>query len=248
MSAVHADPRWRGLYAAAGAGAILTALFIPLQVVVFIAWPPPTSHSLAAWFDLFNGNPLLGLVSLDLLMMVEQVMLIPVVLAVWLLAHRSSESSALLGAAFWLAGGLLILTSNTAFEMLSLSHGYAAAPASEQVTYLAAAQGMLASYWDMGTSFVFGYVLASAGGILVGVAMIRARLFGRAAGWLLVVANIIGLGIFVPGVGVLLALGSVLILWFWYLRAGWSLARLARSSTEAVEAASSRVATSSPAL
>ena len=169
-------------------------------------------------------------------------------LAIWLLAHRASESAALLGAALWLAGGLLILTSNTGFEMLSLSRGYAAAPAAEQATYLAAAQGMLASYWDMGTSFVFGYVLASTGGILVGVAMIRARLFGRAAGWLLVVANVVALGIFVPGVGVVLALGSVLILWFWCLRVGWSLARLARRGrTEAILAASSPVAASSPA-
>jgi hypothetical protein len=228
MSHVHADARWQGMFAAAGLGAILTALFIPLQVVVFIAWPPPASHSLAAWFELFTGNPLLGLVSLDLLMMVEQVLLIPIVLALWLLAHRASESAALLGAALWLSGGLLILASNTGFEMLSLARGHAAASATEQATYLAAAQGMLASYWDMGTSFVFGYVLAAAGGILTGSAMLRGRLFGRAAGWLLVVANAIGLGIFVPGVGVVLALASVLILWAWFLWIGWSLLRLAR--------------------
>jgi hypothetical protein len=247
MSAVHADPRWRGLFAAAGAGAILTAVFIPLQVAVFIAWPPPTSHSLAAWFDLFTGNPLLGLVSLDLLMMVEQVLMVPVVLAVWLLAHRASESAALLGAVLWLAGGLLLLTSNTGFEMLSLSRGYATATAAEQLTYLAAAQGMLASYWDMGTSFVFGYVLTSTGGILVGTAMIRARLFGRATGWLLVVANVVAFGIFVPGVGVALALGSVVIVWFWCLRAGWSLARLALPRIEAIGAVPSPAVTSSAA-
>jgi hypothetical protein len=230
MEHPHADPRWGGLFAAAGTGAILTALFIPLQVVVFIAWPPPASHSLVAWFDLFTGNPLLGLVSLDLLMMVEQVLLIPIVLAIWLLVHRASESASLLGVALWLAGGLLILASNTGFEMLSLSRGYAAASAAEQASYLAAAQAMLASYWDMGTSFVFGYVLASVGGILVGVAMVRERLFGRAPGRLLVVANVIGLGIFVPGVGVVLALGSVLILWAWFVGLGWSFLRLARSA------------------
>ena len=221
-------PRWRGLFAAAAVGALLTALFIPLQVVVFIAWPPPASHSLAAWFELFTGNPLLGLVSLDLLMMVEQVLLIPVVLAIWILAHRASESAALLGAALWLSGGLLILASNTGFEMLSLARGYAAASPAEQATYLGAAQGMLASYWDMGTSFVFGYVLASTGGILAGVAMLRAGLFGRAAGWVVVVANVVGLGIFVPGVGVVLALASVLLLWAWFLRIGWGFLRLAR--------------------
>jgi hypothetical protein len=226
----HADPRWRGLFAAAAVGAILTALCVPLQVIVFIAFPPPTGQSPAAWLDLFATNPVLGLVSLDFLMMVEQVLMIPVVLALWLLVHRASESAALLGAAVWLGGGLLLLGSNTGFEMLALARGHAVAPEAGHAVYVAAAQGMLASYWDMGTSFVFGYVLTSTGGILVGLAMARAALFGRLAGRVLVVANVVGLGIFLPGVGVVLALGSVVILWAWFLRAGWGFARLVRGA------------------
>jgi hypothetical protein len=228
MNHVFTDLRWRGVYLAAGVGALLTALFIPLQIGVFIAWPPPASRSLTAWFDLFNATPLLGLLSLDLLMMVEQVLLIPIVLAIWLLAHRRSESAALVGASLWLTGAVLLLGSNTGFEMLSLAHGYAAADPAGRATYLAAAQGMLASYWDMGTGFVFGYVVASVGGILVGFAMVRAALFGRAAGWTLIAGSVISFGIFIPGPGVVLALGSVVVLWFWYLRMGWSLVRLAR--------------------
>ena len=87
---------------------------------------------------------------------------------------------------------------------------------------------MLASYWDMGTSFVFGYVLSAVGGILLGAALVRAGAFGRAAGWLLVVANVVGLGIFLPGVGIAVSLVSVLLLWVWYLRIGWSLAQMVR--------------------
>lgn len=226
--APRADRRWRGLFLLAGAGAALTAALIPLQVLVFIAWPPPASHSVAAWFDLFNDSPLLGLVSLDLLMMLEQVLLIPLVIALWLLVHRSSESGALVGLALWLGGGLLILSSNTGLEMLSLARGYAAAPEAARVGYLAAGQVMLATYWDMGTAFAFGYVMASLAGILVGSAMVRARLFGRLPGSLLAGANVIGLGIFVPGPGLVLALVSVLILWGWYVRTAWGLLRLAR--------------------
>ena len=211
------DARWRGLMLAAGAGALLTALCIPLQVATFIAFPPPTSHSVEAWFGLFNETPVLGLLSLDLLMMVEQVLVVPIVLGTWLLVHRASESTALLGTAAWLMGALLLLGSNTGFEMLALARGYAAAGAADQAPYLGAAQAMLATYWDMGTGFVFGYALSSVGGILVGVAMLRARVLGRAAGWLLVVGSIVGTGIFVPGIGVALALTSVLLLWAWYL-------------------------------
>lgn len=139
-----------------------------------------------------------------------------------------------LGTALWITGAVLLLGSNTGFEMLSLSRGYAAADPAGQATYLAAAQGMLASYWDMGTSFVFGYVVSAIGGILVGAAMVRVSLFGRATGLMLVAGSVISLGIFIPGPGVVLALGSVVVVWFWYLRTGWALLRVVRPGAPAV--------------
>ena len=220
--------RWRGVFAAAAAGAILTAICVPLQVALFIAVPPPTSHSVGAWFDLFNQNPIIGLLSLDLLMMVEQVLAVPIILALFLLVYRAAASATLLGAAAWLMGAVLFLGSNTGFEMLALARGYAASAPADQAAYIAAGHGMLASYWDMGTAFVFGYALSAVGGILLGAALVRAGALGRAAGWLLVVANVIGLGIFLPGVGIAVSLVSVLLLWVWYVRVGWSLVRMVR--------------------
>ena len=70
---------------------------MPLQVALFIAVPPPASHSVGAWFDLFNGSPVIGLLSLDLLMMVEQVLAVPIILALFLLPigpRRRRRSSA----------------------------------------------------------------------------------------------------------------------------------------------------------
>jgi hypothetical protein len=224
----HITARWRGVLAAAAAGAILTAICIPLQVALFIAAPPPASHSVGAWFDLFNSSPIVGLLSLDLLMMVEQVLAIPIILALFLLVVRASPSATLLGAAAWLMGAILFLGSNTAFEMLALARGYSAAVPADQPAYLAAGQGMLASYWDMGTSFVFGYVLSAVGGIVLGTALVRSGALGRSAGWLLAVANVVGLGIFLPGVGVAVSLFSVLLLWVWYVRTGWSFVRMLR--------------------
>jgi hypothetical protein len=172
--------RWRGVFATAAAGAMLTAICVPLQVALFIAAPPPASHPVAAWFDLFNQSPLIGLLSLDLLMMVEQVLAVPIILGLFLLIQPTAASATLLGASAWLMGAVLFLGSNTGFEMLALARGYAAAGPTDQAAYLAAGQGMLASYWDMGTSFVFGYVLSAVGGTLLGAALVRAP--GRSAG------------------------------------------------------------------
>jgi hypothetical protein len=227
---VSSDPRWRGLLAIGAAAALLTAACIPLQVILYLVVPPPTSHAVTAWFDLFAAAPVTGLLSLDLLMMVEQVLIVPIALGLWLLTHRASESAALVGVAAWLFGAVLIVASNTGFEMLSLARGFAQAGELERSAYLAAGQAMLASYWDMGTSFVFGYVLASVGGLLAGVALLRSGVAGRAAGWLLVVGNVVGLGIFVPGAGVALSLLSVAILWAWFARIGWWLLRCVRAA------------------
>jgi hypothetical protein len=222
------DPRWRGLYLAAVAGAALTALCIPLQVLLFILWPPPASREIADWFGLFNGNPVLGLLSMDLVMMIEQVLLVPVIIALWVVLRRTSEPLVLVGVALWLAGGFLFIGSNTSFEMLALARGYAAAASDgARAVYLAAGQGMLATYFDMGTSFVFGYLLTALGGTLVGVAMLRLAGW-KAAGRILIAANILGLCIFLPGVGIALSLVSVLLLVAWYVLVARRLAGLAR--------------------
>jgi hypothetical protein len=63
-------------------------------------------------------------------------------------------------------------------------------------------------------------------GILVGIGMLRTTVFGRAAAWAVIVANVLGFGLFLPGIGILLSLVSVLILVVWYLAIGWRMVRL----------------------
>ncbi len=85
---------------------------------------------------------------------------------------------------------------------------------------------------EYGTAFVMGYVLASVAGILVGMAMLRSAAFPAIAGWVAIVANLLGLALFVPGIGVWLSIGSVLLLIVWYAVVGWRLLRLPATSGE----------------
>lgn len=224
---------WRGLYAAAGVAALLTALALPFQMILFIAWPLPEHGTAADWFALFQANPVHGLLSLDLVMMVEQVLAIPIAVALYRLLHRASESTMAIALAACLAGAVLLLASNTAFQMLTLANGYsAAATEAARASFLAAGESMLATYWGMGTQFVFGYLLLASAGTLMGVAMLRARTFGRIAAWSAIVGNVMGVGIFLPGIGVGISLVSVLVLWAWYLLIGVQLVRIGRSRTD----------------
>lgn len=225
-----ADPRFVSLYRVAGAGALLTALLIPLQVVAFIVWPLPQGGA-AEWFAVFRENPLRGLVSYDLLILLEEALLIPVVLALYMLLHRRSESLMLTGASLWFVSITLFIGANTGFEMLTLAARHAdATDEAARAAYLATGEGMLAAYMGNGTSFVVGYLLASVAGILVGAAMLRTPIFHRAAAYAVIAANVLGFGLFLPGIGILLSLVSVVILGVWYAVIGWRLLRLPRDT------------------
>ena len=222
------DQAWRGVYAAGGAGALFSALLILFQMILYIAWPPPEHGTAADWFAFFQANPLHGLLSLDLPMMLEQVLAIPIVVALYRILHRTNESAMALALTGWLVGATLFIASNTAFEMLSLSNGYAAAGTdAARAPFLAAGEAMLATYWGQGTSFVFGYLLTSLAGVLVGVVMLRSHVFSRPAAYGALAGNILGLALFLPGIGIGLSLLSVVILWAWYLLVGLRLVRLA---------------------
>jgi hypothetical protein len=225
-SAAVKGGHWTGLYRAAGIGALVTGFLIPLQVVAFIVWPLPEG-SATAWFALFREDPIRGLVSYDLLILLEEILLIPIVLALYVLLRRGNESLMLVASATWLLSIALFIGANTGFEMLTLANRHAeAASEAQRAAFLASGEGMLAAYMGNGTSFVMGYVLASIAGILIGIAMLRTMVFGRIAAAAVILANVLGFGLFVPGIGILLSLISVLILVAWFLLIGWRLIRL----------------------
>jgi hypothetical protein len=220
------DARWAALFRVAGIGALLTAILIPLQIVAFIVWPLPTG-GVAAWFELFRTQPLIALISFDLIILLEEILLIPIVLGMYIVLRYASQSLMLMAATMWLVSVALFVGANTGFEMLALSNGYAeATTAAEQATFLAAGQAMLSAYMEQGSSFVVGYILASVAGLLVGVAMLRSTVFPRLAGWAAIVANVLGFGLFLPGIGIALSIVSVFILIAWYAAIGWRFVRM----------------------
>jgi len=214
----------KNLYRVGAIAALITLLLIPIQAVVFIAWPPPITA--AGYFALLQSNKLLGLLSLDLLYVVDNALLIPIFLALYVALRRDSQPFMALGLGFGLVGIASLFASNTAFDMLSLSDGYAAATTEAQkAMYLAAGQAMLATY--AGTAYHVSYVLGSLAGIVVSAVMLRSRSFGKAAGYLGIISNVLGFGLYVPTIGVYLSLLSVVpFLAIWYALVALRLWRL----------------------
>ncbi len=183
-----ADPRWRGLFTAGGVAAFSMLVLMIVQIIVFVIWPPPTT--VAGYFSLFHESWLLGLLSLDLLYIVDSVLLILIYLAVYLVLRRAGESAMLIALVFGIVGIAAYFASNTAFEMLSLSNQYAAVTSEAQrATLLTAGQVMLETY--KGTAFDIYYVLNTIVLFIFSLVMLRSKFFSKATAYLGFLAGIL---------------------------------------------------------
>jgi hypothetical protein len=210
---------WRWLYRSAGVAALVVAVIIPFQIIVFLIWPPPLRGGAGDWFVMFQRNPLAGLINLDLLLVVDNLLGIPITLALYVLLRRSNQSIMVIAAALGFLGIIFYVATNPAIQMLMLSERYASATTdAERASYLAAGQAMLANW--QGTAFHIGYILSSIAWIAIPMVMLRGTMFGRAIAYLGIAANAIALGLYVPVVGLYLAVFSVLFLEVWYILLG----------------------------
>jgi hypothetical protein len=223
------ERRYTALYRTGGLAAVLASILIPIQIIVFVVWPPPAYQGAAPWFELFQRNALLGLLSLDLLLMIDYLLLVPVMLAIHCAIRRSGESMLLVGTTLFMISVAVYFASNTSFEMLALSRLYAEAttvPGRE--LYLAVGEGMLSTY--QGTAFHVSYIVGSIAGMIIGLVMLRSRVFNRAGAWLMFLGNLVGLGLYLPGIGVAVSAFSGVMLWGWTLLMALQLLKLARGT------------------
>jgi hypothetical protein len=86
---------------------------------------------------------------------------------------------------------------------------------------------MLVTY--QGTAFHTYYIIGSLAGIIVSTVMPRSRAFGKAPAYTGILGNVIGLGLYLPVVGLMVSAASGIIFWIWYIllahrffRLGWS--------------------------
>lgn len=224
---------WSALYRAAGSAALLTAVFLPIQVAAFILFPMP--ETVTGWFALFEKNRLAGLLDLDLLLVVDQVLVVVIYAALYAGLRRLSPSWTALASLLGLVSALLFIASNPALAMLTLSDQYTAASTEAQkAALLGAGQGLLAG-WE-GSAFQVSYITGSLAAIFFSAVMLGSTSFSRATAWMGILANGLALGYYVPEIGVYISVFSVLFLWAWYILMVRGLYRLARGLLPAEEA------------
>lgn len=166
-----------GLYRAGAAAAIAMFAIMAAQILVFVLFPPP--ETVEGFFALFQQSWLKGLLSLDLLYLVNNALLILIYLALYAALRRANASVSLIALTLGLVGIASYYASGIAFEMLTLSRLYAAADEAGRQALLSSGQVLLASY--TGTAFDAYYILNAASLLLFAAAMLRSTEFPRAA-------------------------------------------------------------------
>src|SRR5262249_28292729 len=109
--------RWTPLYRTAAVAAVISAVVIPIQVAVFLIWPPPLDGTAADWFTLLRDHRFAGLLDLDLLLVADNVLLIPILLALYVTLRRASASVVTIAVTLGLVGVTMYLASNPAIQM-----------------------------------------------------------------------------------------------------------------------------------
>ncbi len=206
---VEVDPNFRQLYRIGGvAAALLVAITVLHSSVFFVVGLPTT---IIEWFELFQRSALSGLLAFELLLVVFVVLSVPLVLAIYAALRHANPSLMAIYVALGLVGAAAFMASRPAFEMLSLSHGYAAATTDAQrAAFLAAGESTFAVF--KGTSFWVSYILGSIGGLVLSIVILRSAVFSKATGYLRLASSVLDFGIFVPTVGLFIALLSVFCL------------------------------------
>ena len=219
------DSAWKGLYKVGGAAALIVTVLLPIEIIVFTAYPLPST--VIGYFTLFQSNRLLGLLDLYLLEILTYALFVPMFLAIYVALRRANESYMALATTLAIIGIAVFLATNNPFSMLSLSDQYAAATTDAQRSlFLAAGQAILANTNQRAVEgFNMGLLLVSVAGLIVSVVMLRSNIFSKATAYVGILANAISLAeyfrlAFVPAAVLLLliiATASGLLLLIWYI-------------------------------
>ncbi len=205
--------QWKGLYKTGGIVAIALLVLTIAQAVVFIAWPPPTT--VEGFFNLFQTSWLRGLLSLDLIYVVINTLLVLLYVVLYFILKRTSEWAITIALILGLVGIAAYFSSNTSFQMLSLSNQYAAATTDLQRSiYVGAGEALLATY--AGTAFNVYYILNAIALILFSIVMLKSSIFGRTTAFLGLAAGILMLIPSTAGtIGIYFSLASLIpwVIW-----------------------------------
>jgi uncharacterized membrane protein YdbT with pleckstrin-like domain len=126
---------------------------------------------------------------------------------------------------------MCFIAARPAFEMLYLSNGYTAAGTdTERAMFLAAGEAKLSTFH--GTAFHISYILGSISGLIISLVMLRTNIFSKATAYVRIASSVFDFGLYVPVIGVYIAVFSVLFLSVWSIMIARRLFQFAKETSK----------------
>lgn len=211
------------LYRVGAWSALIIGALFTTELIVYIASSAPSLTDATAWLSLFQENRLLGLIDFGLLEFYALFLFIPMFLALAASLKRDREGPVSIAAILAFTGIAVNLATSKLFVLLTLSDLYAAAMTDVQRSqFLAAAQAALAqsAQGGIGGGVEGGIPLALAG-LILSVALLRDARPGKGTAYVGILANGIGLGMYLRAAAVSEPGGSPFFGLFFLLSVAW---------------------------
>lgn len=225
------DPRWTDLYKIGGLTVIGLVVLIILGGIAFAIWPYlPGDASTEEIFQAIQDDRFGGLMALDFLLFVSNLLGILLFLALYVSLKRVNESYALIALALGLVGVAAIVPARPMSELLSLSDLYAsAATDAAESQYLAAGEAILAFF--NGTAWSVNTFLGALSFLTSSLLMLRSGIFSKATAYVGIISNLAVCGFFVPVIGTVLLFVSLPGYLIWYILLAPRFFQLARDTS-----------------
>jgi hypothetical protein len=235
ISSALNDSKWKSLEVVAVAAALLAA-------IVFRRWLSAEYgmfRSLGAfhfdfnaepatpldWFALLHTNRIIGLLMLNAFDLVNYLLVVLTYLGSYSVLRRYNRIYMALAMAVAIIGISIYVSSNQAFNLLSLSDQYWSTTSETQKTLLLAAAQVSLNMNNpvtFGTGLFWSYMCLYSAGFIISLIMLRSNFFGKWTAVLGIVANAFGLGYFftaafAPSLSIIPAVGSAPCNLVWYV-------------------------------
>lgn len=221
------DSKWRSLYKAGGWSALIIGALLIIEIIVYIASSAPSLADAAGWLVLFQKNRLLGLIDFGILEFYGLLLFVPMFLALYAALKRASESFMAIAVILAFTGIAVNLATSKLFVLLSLSDLYAAASSDIlKSQFLAAAQAALAQSAQGGIGGgVEGGIPLAVAGLIISAVMFRSKNFGKIIAYVGILANGVGMVMYINAAAVTSFSGSPFfglfflfsVLWFFLI-------------------------------
>ena len=231
---------YRRLLRLGGVAAWIAAGLILAEAIGLALYPQP--GTIEDWFQLFQANPLIGLLDAWLLELPLYAAFLLIFLALFVALKKDHLAWALLGFVLALVGCAVFFATNNPFTLLSLSSQHAAATTeAARSQLLATGQALLATTGQRAVGgFNLGLLLVSIAGLVFSLVMLRSQAFSRSIAIWGILANAVSLADYLrqsltdsPIATLLVVVPNMVFLIIWFCLLGrrlWNYNKLSNSA------------------